>query len=65
MTGLHRNSQGIKLYYQVLETLVLEQAAKGGDGSTAGLLRSDGFHRSLLALSFEMVVASYRMVRFV
>ena len=56
-------SQGIKLYYRVLDVLVADQEAKGGAASTAALLRLDSFHRALLALSFEMVVASYRMVR--
>ena len=56
--------QGIKLYYRVLETMIAEQAAAGGTRSAAALLKSDAFHRSLLALAFEMVVASYRMVRF-
>ncbi len=55
--------QGIKLYYRVLDVLVADQEAKGGAASTAALLRLDSFHRALLALSFEMVVASYRMVR--
>ena len=54
--------QGIKLYYRVLESMMRDQEAKGGRASAAALLRSDAFHRALLALSFEMVVASYRMV---
>ena len=40
-----------------------DQEAKGGAASAAALLRLESFHRALLALSFEMVVASYRMVR--
>jgi len=52
----------VKLYWLVLEVLVLEQVARGGAGSVVPLLRSDTFHRSLLALSFEMVIASYSMV---
>lgn len=47
----------------MLEALVLDQVARGGARSVTPLLRSDSFHRSLLALSFEMVIASYRMVR--
>ena len=57
--------QGLRLYWLVLEVLVLEQVARGGAGSIGPLLRSATFHRSLLALSFEMVIASYSMVRYV
>ena len=43
--------------------MLRDQESKGGRASAAALLRLDAFHKALLALSFEMVVASYRMVR--
>ena len=34
-----------------------------GRKSFTYLLESDGFHKCLIACAFEMVIASYRMVR--
>ena len=55
--------QGIKLYYKVLENMLKAEEMRTGKRNFTRLLSSDNFHKCLLACSFEMVVASYRMVR--
>lgn len=60
-TGVERREEAVKLYYRVLESMLrMEQAASGARDFSA-LLRSSTFHACLLACSFEMVVAAYRM----
>ncbi len=54
--------QGIKLYYHVLEAMLKGEEAQGRKSFTS-LLESDSFHMCLIACAFEMVIASYRMVR--
>ena len=55
--------QGTKLYYRVLENMLKAEEQRGGKRSFTALLNHDIFHKCVLACSFEMVVASYRMVR--
>lgn len=54
--------QGIKLYYRVLENMLKAEEARSGKKDFTALLNNETFHKCLLACSFEMVVASYRMV---
>lgn len=54
--------QGIKLYYRVLENMLKAEEARSGKNNFTALLENEIFHKCLLACSFEMIVASYRMV---
>lgn len=55
--------QGLKLYYRVLESMLKAEEARTGRSNFTLLLRNETFHKCLLACSFEMVAASYRIVR--
>ena len=55
-------SQGIKLYYRVLENMLKAEEARTGKRNFTALLNNKTFHKCLLACAFEMVIASYRMV---
>ena len=54
--------QGIKLYYRVLENMLRAEESRTGKKNFTFLLKNETFHKCLLACTFEMVVASYRMV---
>lgn len=54
--------QGLKLYYRVLESMLKAEEARTGRNNFTLLLRNNIFHKCLLACSFEMVAASYRIV---
>ncbi len=58
-----RRGQGTALYLRVLEALLRAEEARTGRASFPALLASASFHKCLLACAFELVVASYCMVR--
>jgi hypothetical protein len=47
----------------VLENMLKAEEARTGKRNFTALLNHEIFHKCVLACSFEMVVASYRMVR--
>lgn len=55
--------QGVKVYYRVLESMLKAEQDRTGRSNFASLLASVSFHKCLAACSFEVVIASYRMVR--
>ena len=50
------------MYFRVLENMLKAEEGRTGKKSFKVLLKNETFHKCLLACSFEMVVASYRMV---
>lgn len=54
--------QGVKLFYQVLESMLKAEQDRTGRSSFGNLLSSASFHKCLAACCFEVVIASYRMV---
>ena len=56
--------QGVKLYYNVLEAMLTAEESRTRRTNFTSLLSSNTFHKCLAACAFELVVASYRMVRF-
>lgn len=64
--GQQRRELGIKLYYKILEAMLLaeeerlKRASVSSDFST--LLRHDSFHRSLLACCFEVIAYCYKII---
>lgn len=57
------SAQGTALYLCVLEALLRAEEARTGRAAFPALLASASFRKCLLACSFELVVASYCMVR--
>lgn len=55
--------QGISLYYRVLESMLKGEQDRTGRANFGSLLSSASFHKCLAACAFEVVIASYRMVR--
>jgi hypothetical protein len=55
--------QGIRLYYRVLDAMRTGDQEKPGRASFATTIKSPSFHKCMLACAFELVIASYRMVR--
>ena len=55
--------QGVKLFYRVLESMLKAEQDRTGRSSFGSLLSSASFHKCLAACCFEVVIASYRMVR--
>lgn len=53
--------QGIKLYWHVLDAMLRAEEANAGAAGVNSLITRWSFHQCLLACSFEMVAASYRM----
>ncbi|KAG1669895.1 hypothetical protein FOA52_002421 [Chlamydomonas sp. UWO 241] len=53
-----RRAEALKLYYLVLESVLVSEAASGGAG---GLLAAPKFHAGLMACALEVVIAAYRM----
>lgn len=56
-------AQGVKLYFRVLEGMLKAEQDRTGRSNFASLLASSSFHKCLAACAFEVVIASYRMVR--
>ena len=55
--------QGMKLYLRVLEAMLRAEFARAPAATFTNLLLSCSFHKCLMACAFEVVIASYRMVR--
>lgn len=55
--------QGVKLYFRVLEGMLKAEQDRTGRSNFTSLLASTSFHKCLAACAFEVVIASYRMVR--
>lgn len=51
------------MYYRVLEALLLAEEKRTGRSDLSAVLSNEPFHKALIALSFEIVIASCRMVR--
>jgi Retinoblastoma-associated protein A domain len=62
LVTLSMKAQGIALYYKVLDALLGKELERSGD-SFHELVVCASFHKCLAACSFEVVSASYRMVR--
>lgn len=56
-----RREEALKLYWLVLEAMLVAEQARAGPAGAGALATRWSFHSCLLALSFEMVAASYRM----
>ncbi len=56
-----RREAGLKLYWHALESILRAEEARSGPAGATALATRWSFHCCLLALSFEMVAASYRM----
>lgn len=58
-----RRSQGLRIYWRVLEALVAAESARtdAGPPAAAALLAAPLFHRCVAACSFECVLSSYHM----
>jgi retinoblastoma-like protein 1 len=56
-----RRQEGLQLYWVALEAMLRAEEARCGAAGAAALATRWAFHACLLALSFEMVAASYRM----
>jgi len=52
---------GIKLYYRILESMLLFEQDRLKQDNFTGLLTHDTFHKSLLACCIEIVLFSYKM----
>jgi len=61
-TLLQRREEAVKVYYRVLEAVLLGEERRTGSCNMTTLLSSNSFHCCLLACSFEVVVACYRMI---
>ena len=60
----HRDGmQGVKLYYNVLEAMLAAEESRTHRANFTSLLSSNSFHKCLAACAFELIVASYKMVR--
>ena len=55
--------QGVKLYYNVLEAMLTAEENRTHRTNFTLLLASNSFHKCLAACAFELIVASYKMVR--
>jgi hypothetical protein len=55
--------QGVKLYFRVMEGMLKAEQDRTGRSNFTSLLASTSFHKCLAACAFEVVIASYRMVR--
>jgi len=55
--------QGVKLYYNVLEAMLAAEESRTHQANFTSLLSSNSFHKCLAACAFELIVASYKMVR--
>ncbi len=60
---MRARAQGVKLYYRVLESMLRAEQDRTGRANFGALLGSASFHKCLAACAFEVVIASYRMVR--
>lgn len=56
-----RREDGLRLYWHALDAMLAAEQARAGAAGAAALASRASFHSCLLALSFEMVAASYRM----
>ncbi len=54
-------SQALKLYWHVLESMLRSEERSSGVAGIASLVTRWSFHQCLLACSFEILVACYRM----
>jgi len=57
-----RRDEAIKVYYRVLESILASEEQRTGSSDMGSLLKSNTFHKCLLACSCEVVVAAYRMI---
>jgi Retinoblastoma-associated protein A domain len=55
--------QASRMYWRVLESMLASEERRTGRTALQELLGSELFHKCLVALCVEVVVASYRMVR--
>ena len=55
--------QGVKLYYNVLEAMLTAEETRTQRTNFTSLLSSNSFHKCIAACAFELIVASYKMVR--
>lgn len=53
----------MKLYYNVLEAMLAAEENRTHRANFTSLLSSNSFHKCLAACAFELIVASYKMVR--
>ena len=54
--------QGVKLYYGVLEAMLVAEESRTQRSNFTSLLTSNYFHKCLAACAFQLVVAAYKMV---
>lgn len=54
--------QGVKLYYAVLEAMLIAEEGRTQQSNFTSLLSSNSFHKCLAGCAFELVVAAYKMV---
>ncbi len=62
-SGTMSGMQGVKLYYNVLEAMLAAEESRTHRANFTSLLSSNSFHKCLAACAFELIVASYKMVR--
>ena len=62
-SGAMSGMQGVKLYYNVLEAMLAAEESRTQRANFTSLLSSNSFHKCLAACAFELIVASYKMVR--
>eukprot|EP01117_Protostelium_nocturnum_P014894 TRINITY_DN5718_c0_g1_i4.p1 TRINITY_DN5718_c0_g1~~TRINITY_DN5718_c0_g1_i4.p1 ORF type:complete len:886 (+),score=280.19 TRINITY_DN5718_c0_g1_i4:164-2821(+) len=58
-----RQTSGIKLYYKVLENLLVSEESRLKSDNFSSLLNHGSFHQSLLACCFEIVAFIYKLDR--
>lgn len=57
-----RREEAVKVYYRVLEAVLLGEERRTGVANITGLLNSNSFHRCLLACAAEVIIACYKMI---
>lgn len=55
---------GTKLYYRILESLLVSESQRLKEDNFTPMLTNDMFHRSLLACCLEIVTFSYKITLF-
>lgn len=54
--------QGIVVYYQVLESVLVAEEERSQKQNFTSLLTSNSFHVALLGCSFEIIASTYKIV---
>ncbi|KAL6072726.1 Retinoblastoma-like protein 1 [Balamuthia mandrillaris] len=60
--SVRRRSLALKLYYKILEAMLLAEEERLGHRNFTTLLNNAAFHRSLLACCMEILIYSYKLI---